>query len=187
MPCILGTNFQERVSIHFEHCLILMESAQRYDSLLRHFWLESDISSLMFNLRISLLDPFKQILFVSDKLEDTSIFTQILKVLIALSTLLLFFWLFYFTARLTDGMLVFTNHYWSSVMFIEGVLANYTWEGCVIHADQVVDCKLLIWFVAREGLPEFSRDFTEQGHDFTVLVCWDIYFFIRVTFLVFKR
>jgi hypothetical protein len=106
-----------------------------------------------------LLDPFEQILFVCDQLENASVFAKILEGLTAFDAVFLFQFLFLGTTGLTDCMLVFTNHDGRPIILIVRVLAGNTCESSVIHKDDIVDSVLFAGFGFGDILPGLGRKY----------------------------
>lgn len=149
----------KRIAIHFKHCRVLIESTQFNDGLLGKFRLNNHIFIVLLHFRFSLLDPFEQILLVCDQLENASVFAKILEGLTAFDAAFLFKSLFLATTRLTNGMLVFTNHDGCAIILIVRVLAGNTCESSVVHKHDIVDGVLFAGFSFGDILSGLGRKY----------------------------
>lgn len=181
VPGVFGGDFEQGVSIHFEHGRVHMEATEFDYGFFGEFWLNNCIIIFLLNFSISLLNPLKQILLVGNKLQNTSVLTKILKRLITLDAFPFYMGLLLFTARLTNGMLAFTNHDGYALMLVIGVLTHDTSECGVVHKHDIVNGVIFVGFrfyYVLSGLEGkyFRRDWFYFRRSVSCLLFCDNYF-----------
>lgn len=79
MPTVLCADFVQRVAIHLKHFLTVQKFAHMNFQLILNFRLYFCLFHILLYLWILFFHPCQQIFFVRDQIQNTSVFSHILK------------------------------------------------------------------------------------------------------------